>query len=107
MPDLRIATAYRAPYCIEIADSYTRFSHMKALGMYIEQTGTTQTAFARRVGVKQPTISDLINGRRSASTKLLKRISMATGLSVDKLLADDAALCADEAPASSSSSHAA
>lgn len=62
---------------------------MKALGEYLLRTGTTQKAFAPRVGVSQPTLSNLINGVHSASADLLKRISRETGLSVDDLLADD------------------
>jgi len=62
---------------------------MKALGNWLTRTNTTQTALASKVGVSQPTISQLINGVCSASSDLLKRLSLETGLSIDELLADD------------------
>lgn len=101
MPDLRIATVY----CIEIAESYTLSGHMKALGEYLVRTGTTQTTLARRVGVSQPTISDLVNGKASASARVLRRISMATGLSVDELLADETGLLPCDEDSSDPASH--
>jgi transcriptional regulator with XRE-family HTH domain len=63
---------------------------MKALAEYLARTKTTQSAFARRVGVSQPTIWNLVNGEHGASSDLLKRISRETGLSFDELLADEA-----------------
>ena len=62
---------------------------MKALRNYLERTQTTQSAFAERLGVSQPTVANLVNGVHSASAKLLKRIARETGLSVDELLADE------------------
>lgn len=59
---------------------------MKALETYLKTTKTSQTEFARRVGVSQPTISDIIRGQHSPSIPLLKRISKETRLSLDKLL---------------------
>jgi transcriptional regulator with XRE-family HTH domain len=64
---------------------------MKALRSYLERTRTTQAAFAKRVGVSQPTIANLVNGVHSASSDLLKRIAQETGLSADELLTDDGA----------------
>lgn len=64
---------------------------MKALRSYLERTRTTQAAFAKRVGVSQPTIHNLVNGVHSASSDLLKRIVQETGLSADELLTDDGA----------------
>jgi transcriptional regulator with XRE-family HTH domain len=61
---------------------------MKALGDYMTRTNTTQLAMAKQVGVSQPTIANLVNGVHSASADLLKRLSIATGLTVDQLLAD-------------------
>lgn len=72
-------------YCIPIGNS-DRFRHMKALDSYLKTTKTSQTEFARRVGVSQATISDIIRGIHSPSVKLLKRLSKETRLSVDKLL---------------------
>lgn len=59
---------------------------MQALDSYLKTTQTSQTDFAQRVGVSQPTISDLIRGKHSPSVDLLKRISRETGLSADALL---------------------
>jgi transcriptional regulator with XRE-family HTH domain len=61
---------------------------MKALESYLKSTNTSQTEFARQVGVSQPTISDIIRGEHSPSVKLLKRISKKTRLSLDQLLSD-------------------
>jgi len=64
---------------------------MKALDSWLKATNTTQTAFARRVGVSQPTISDIIRGEHFPSVELLKRIAKETGLSLDELVASEAA----------------
>lgn len=61
---------------------------MEALRTYLELTETTQSELARRVGVSQPTISDIINGVHSPSMELLKRLTKVTGLSADKLIAN-------------------
>lgn len=75
-------------YCVSIGNS-DRFSvHMEALRTYLELTETTQSELARRVGVSQPTISDIINGVHSPSMELLKRLTKVTGLSADKLIAN-------------------
>jgi transcriptional regulator with XRE-family HTH domain len=73
-------------YCFLIGISDRFRPHMQALQSYLEKTRTSQTAFARRVGVSQPTISDIVRGRHSPSVALLKRIAKETRLSVDKLL---------------------
>jgi transcriptional regulator with XRE-family HTH domain len=62
---------------------------MKALAEYLKRTGLTQTDFAARVGVSQPTVWNLIHGKHSASAEVLMRISRETGLTVDRLLALD------------------
>lgn len=76
-------------YCNSIGIS-DKFSHMQALDTYLKTTNTTQADFARRLGVSQPTISDIIRGVHSPSVKLLKRISEETGISVDQLLSSEA-----------------
>jgi len=62
---------------------------MQALESYLRSTNTTQAEFARRVGVSQPTISDILRGVHSPSVNLLKRIAQETGLSLDQLLAPE------------------
>ena len=89
-----IGRAIRLAYCVSIRHSYT-LAAMQALRSYLHRTHTSQKAFAKRVGVSQPTIANLVNGVHSASADLLKRISRATGLSADELLADDAGPTAD------------
>jgi transcriptional regulator with XRE-family HTH domain len=61
---------------------------MDALKSYLEITKTTQADLARRCGVSQPTISDIVNGVHSPSMDLLKRLTKVTGLSADKLLSN-------------------
>jgi transcriptional regulator with XRE-family HTH domain len=61
---------------------------MKALREYLDRSGITQAAFAKRVGVSQPTVSNWVRGAHSASPATLKRISRATGVPLDALLAD-------------------
>lgn len=62
---------------------------MQALRTYLELTSTTQQAFAERIGVKQPTVSGWLNGEYMPSAEMLRRISAETGITADKLLADD------------------
>lgn len=62
---------------------------MKALDSWLKAKNTTQTAFAKSVGVSQATISDIINGKHNASVKLLKRIAKKTGLTIDRLLSSE------------------
>lgn len=61
---------------------------MEALRTYLQSTGTTQSMLAKRCGVSQPTISDIVNGVHSPSLELLKRLTKVTGLSADKLLSN-------------------
>lgn len=68
---------------------------MQALRAYLEKSAITQAAFARLVGVSQPTIANLVNGKHSASVPLLRRLSLVTGLSTDDLLADNASSARD------------
>lgn len=63
---------------------------MQALDSYLKSTETTQAEFARRVGVSQPTISDILRGVHSPSVNLLRRIAQETGISIDELLASTA-----------------
>lgn len=59
---------------------------MEALRRYIDRAKITPTEFSRRLGVSQPTIWNLLNGKRSASADLIRRICNETGLSADELL---------------------
>jgi transcriptional regulator with XRE-family HTH domain len=61
---------------------------MKVLRDYLRVTDTPQQAFAERLGVKQPTVWGWLNGKHFPSAGMLKRISLETGISIDKLMAD-------------------
>jgi transcriptional regulator with XRE-family HTH domain len=64
---------------------------MKVLGAYLKKCGLTQVEFARRVGVSQSVISDLIRGQHAPSLDLLVRLSKETGLTLDELVTSRAA----------------
>lgn len=58
---------------------------MPVLRAYLEEHRLTQVEFAEQIGVSQPTVCDVINGKSMPSTRLLLAISKKTGLSLDKL----------------------
>jgi transcriptional regulator with XRE-family HTH domain len=60
---------------------------MEKLRAWLESNATSQSAFADAIGVKQPTVSDWLNGRMSPSAANLRKIAGHTGLSFDELLA--------------------
>lgn len=59
---------------------------MERLRHYLEEQSISQTAFGERLGVKQPTVSEWINGISLPSAEKLKEISTETGISIDDLL---------------------
>jgi transcriptional regulator with XRE-family HTH domain len=61
---------------------------MQALRKWLEVTRTTQAEFSREMGISQPTLHGILTGKHSAGSVLLKRISLATRISIDDLLAD-------------------
>lgn len=52
----------------------------------IKAKGYTQTSFANKLGVSQPTICVWIRGNSKPKTKDLPRIAKALGVSVNKLV---------------------
>lgn len=64
---------------------------MQALRDYLAKHELTQQQFADRIGVKQPTVWEWLNGHSTPSTRNLRLISDETGLSVDELLQESAA----------------
>lgn len=52
----------------------------------IKAKGYTQTSFATKVGVTQPTVNGWVNGHRRPKTKDLPRIAKALGVSVTRLV---------------------
>lgn len=63
---------------------------MKALQHYIARQNLSQAQFADLVGVKQPSVWEWLNGDSNPSIDSLRKISEITGISIDKLLADEA-----------------
>ena len=64
---------------------------MEALRQYLSDHEMTQQKFADLIGVKQPTVWEWLNGKSTPSVARLRRISEATGLSIDELLQESAA----------------
>lgn len=61
---------------------------MRKLKDHLAKTKTTQTQFAERLGVSQPTVSDWLSGEVKPSIANLIAISADTGISIDKLVSD-------------------
>lgn len=59
---------------------------MDILKRYLAAHEITQVAFAARVGVQQPTVSDWLSGRFRPSLNNLQAIAAETGLSLDALV---------------------
>jgi transcriptional regulator with XRE-family HTH domain len=59
---------------------------MERLKQYLDKQRISQTELARRVGVSQPTVWGWLAGESLPSADTLKRLAVATGLSVDDLL---------------------
>ncbi|MBC8532264.1 HigA family addiction module antitoxin [Gehongia tenuis] len=49
----------------------------------IEELGITPVAFAKRIGIPKKTIRKLTNGEISLSDEMARKLSAATGISVD------------------------
>lgn len=63
---------------------------MDRLKRYLEESGVTQTELASQVGVKQPTVWEWLHGDSQPSVDNLRKLSSATGLSIDELLSNAA-----------------
>jgi transcriptional regulator with XRE-family HTH domain len=59
---------------------------MERLKRWLADTSTTQKALGEALGVKQPTVSDWVNGATSPSIDNLRELSKVTGLTIDDLL---------------------
>jgi transcriptional regulator with XRE-family HTH domain len=46
----------------------------------IETSGLSQAAFARRAGIAQSTVNDIVNGKRIAGEKVCNHIADALGI---------------------------
>jgi transcriptional regulator with XRE-family HTH domain len=64
--------------------------NMHRLRQWMKETGTTQLALASRMGVKQSTVSDWLNGKNWPSIEKLRELSLITGLSIDELVSEPA-----------------
>ena len=61
------------------------------LAFWRKHRGFTQADMARAVGVSQPYLAQLENGRREGSVSAYRRLAMRLNVSVDELLPDDLA----------------
>ena len=61
---------------------------MQALIEYQRIAGLSQTELAKRLGVTPAHLNHWIRGRRAPTVANLKRISEATGISLERLAAD-------------------
>ena len=60
---------------------------MQGLSDYLYRERLTQAQFAARIGVRQPTVCNWINGKGSPRLAMLIKISEATGMTLDELTA--------------------
>jgi transcriptional regulator with XRE-family HTH domain len=58
------------------------------LRAWMDDNDVTQEGLADLIGVKPPQISRYLSGKRSLSTNAAVRLSLATGIAVEKLLTD-------------------
>ena len=61
---------------------------MQVLKEYLGKKGLSQAAFAKMLNVSQPTVCDWVNGHMHPSTGKLIEISRATGIRIERLVAD-------------------
>jgi len=59
---------------------------MKALRDWLTLTGMTQAELAKKAGLDATQINHFLTGRREPRIKNLKKLSAATGISVEKLI---------------------
>ena len=59
---------------------------MERLKQYLADEEITQTEFAKRAGVSQPTVWGWLSGEWLPAPETLKKLSAITGLSIDELL---------------------
>ena len=69
-----------------------RYNHGDSLNMSLEALmihyDCTQQSFAEKIGVTQPCLSQILNGKRKMSFEVLYKIHDFTGLSYDYLIND-------------------
>jgi transcriptional regulator with XRE-family HTH domain len=56
------------------------------LRAYLDDTGETQERLAKRLGISQPTMSKIINGKRVPRLELALRMSRAAGVPLESLV---------------------
>jgi transcriptional regulator with XRE-family HTH domain len=59
---------------------------MKVLKDYLAMTGMTQADLAKRAGLNPAAINHFMQGRREPRIANLRKISEATGISIEKLV---------------------
>jgi transcriptional regulator with XRE-family HTH domain len=59
---------------------------MKAIQDYLRVAGITQAQLAKRAGISAANLNHFLNGRREPRIKNLRKLSEATGISIEKLV---------------------
>ncbi len=60
---------------------------LEALKCEMEEQGLSQTNLARRLGMSKSTISEVLNGKKQMSLRLMKHLHQNLGISAEVLLA--------------------
>lgn len=61
---------------------------MKALEDYLQLTGMTQAELGKRAGMEASAINHIMKGRREPRISNLRKLSKATGISIENLVRD-------------------
>jgi transcriptional regulator with XRE-family HTH domain len=72
--------------CVDIFESVYSTSHMKALKDYLRVAGISQAELAKRADINAAALNHFICGRREPRLANLRKISQATGISIEKLV---------------------
>lgn len=58
---------------------------------FLKQTGRTQEEFASRLGISQPQLSKIVNGKQRPKLELALEIAGITGVPLESLVPEEAA----------------
>lgn len=62
------------------------FRAMQILRQYLQVTGMEQQELARRVGISDQDLSNLLNGKRIPGLKVIMRVHRGTGINLERLV---------------------
>lgn len=68
------------------------------IGVWREYRGLTMSALAEAAGISQSYLSDIENGKKDGSVKVLKRIAQALNTDVDLIVSAPAQPCNTDTP---------